>query len=280
MEKPKIKKFEFGKIAQTIKQISGINLSAEKESMIRSRLLKRIRALNFKSLNEYLNYYNNDKSGREIYEIIDLLTTNKTNFFREKHHFEFIKEVVIPEIKHRQYFIWSAGCSSGEEPYSIAMLLHSILPESYLSNVKILATDISTRMIHKAQEGIYDKESIKELPEYYLEQYFKPIKSKHGTKYILKNIIKESVVFAKLNLMDPWPMKGPFDLILCRNVMIYFDKETRERLINRFLEMLKENGYLFVGHSENLAGIKTSLEYIEPAIYQKPATERRKKAKL
>lgn len=280
MEDLSLNKFDYEKLVHTIKKISGINLITDKEAMVKSRLLKRLLKLNFRSFSEYIHYYENDKSALEIQKIVELLTTNKTNFFREKQHFNFIEKELIPLMKSHPYRIWSAGCSSGEEPYSLAMLLHNKMSEAENINTRILATDISSRMLEIAREGNYDPEGIKDIPETFLKKYFKCIKDKSDTQYQLIKEIKKKVSFARLNLMQSWPMKESFDLILCRNVMIYFDKDTRETLINRFWGMLKDGGYLFVGHSENLTGITTSFKYMEPAIYKKDEAVLRKKVNI
>jgi len=258
---------QFRKIARIVHQLAGIALHDGKEELVKARLMKRLRELNINSVKEYIKYLENDASGRELAELIDIMTTNKTCFFREYEHFKFLKERVLPEWKHGEKRIWSAGCSSGEEPYSIAILLREELRTS--ARVKILATDISARMLKKAKEGIYPAEELKNVPPDVVRKYFTPVPHETTSLFRIKDEVKCMVRFARLNLMDRWPMKGPFDIIFCRNVMIYFDRETKEQLLQRFWKMLAPGGYLFIGHSESLAPLSSPFLYVKPAIYRK-----------
>ncbi len=262
-------RFEYEKLVKTVKTMSGINLIKDKDSMVKSRLLKRLKILKFNSFAEYIHYYESDKSGEEMQKIVEILTTNKTDFFREIQHFDFLEKKLMPLMKNKPYRIWSAGCSSGEEPYSLAMHIQSKMNMIERADIKILATDISSKMLEKAREAIYEKEQTKDIPEPFLKKYFSQIENDKNERYQISKDLKEMISFAKLNLVQQWPMRGNFDLILCRNVMIYFDRETREDLINRFWNMLGDGGFLFVGHSENLTGITSSFAYEAPAIYQK-----------
>jgi chemotaxis protein methyltransferase CheR len=225
------------------------------------------------SFKEYISYLEKDKSGQEIVAMIDCLTTNKTSFFREAHHFDYLQEHVLPSLtamKKKRIRIWSAGCSTGEEPYTIAIVLRESLDNLESLDVRILATDISTRVLHTAREGIYPAENLEDVPMELRYKYFtKVAETKEGSQYKINENIKALVKFARLNLLDPWPMKGPFDVIFCRNVMIYFDKETQQMLVNRFTDLLGPEGYLFVGHSESLMSINHRLTYVQPAIYKK-----------
>jgi len=165
--------------------------------------------------------------------------------------------------------IWSAGCSSGEEPYSIAITLCEAIPHIEHYDIRILATDISDRMMEKAHKGEYDEESLQGLSSHVKNRYFQRVVGNGGKKYHISENVRQWVKFAKLNLMDDWPMRGPFDVIFCRNVMIYFDKPTQENLIRRFWQMLRDEGYLMVGHSESLNFLDHDFLYIKPAIYQR-----------
>lgn len=164
---------------------------------------------------------------------------------------------------------WSAGCSSGEEAYSLAIVLREAAPGLDMLDARILATDISTRMLAKARHGIYGEEVLKDVPEHLLRRHFARVKSDGGLKYSVADHVRAIVHTARLNLIDPWPMKGPFDAIYCRNVMIYFAKDTRQRLVERFWRLLSPGGHLFLGRSENLMALRHDFRYVEPAVYVK-----------
>jgi chemotaxis protein methyltransferase CheR len=262
---------DFDKICQIVYQFSGIRLSSGKEELVRSRLMKRLRILGIESFSSYLRYVKNDSSAQELKIMIDSLTTNKTSFFRENQHFDYLRSHILPNLKARDSHIrlWSAGCSSGEEPYSIAMLLNEEWPTADRAQLRILATDISTRILSKAQTGEYEKENLQGIPSPLLDKYFTLVTSQPVQIYRVKDNIKTIVRFAQLNLMDAWPMKGPFDVIFCRNVMIYFDQPTQRELVRRFFDMLIPGGHLLVGHSESLVASAGQFKYIQPATYVK-----------
>ncbi|MDI6741525.1 MAG: protein-glutamate O-methyltransferase CheR [Smithella sp.] len=264
---------QFEKISRLVYQISGIDLHEGKEELVKARLLKRLRHLRIADFENYLKYVENDQSKAEIRTMVDVLTTNKTHFFREPEHLDFLRDVIIPGLPKGPVRIWSAGCSSGEEPYSIAIVLQEILPQAARYEVKILATDLSDRMMEKARQGIYDEETLKTLPRQLTLKYFRRVDFKtghdHGRRYRVIPELQSMVSFAKLNLMNEWPMRGLFDAIFCRNVMIYFDKPTQEKLVSRFWSYLREGGYLMVGHSESLTFLSHNYRYLQPAVYRK-----------
>jgi chemotaxis protein methyltransferase CheR len=266
---------QFNKISRLVYQISGIDLHEGKEELVKARLLKRLRHLKISDFDRYLKYMANDKNGVEVGAMVDVLTTNKTNFFRESEHLAFLREEIIPGLKNSPIRIWSAGCSSGEEPYSIAITLSEVIPDIGSQDIKILATDISDRMMEQARLGLYDEETLKTIPAQIKLKYFKrtEVKTSHSHsriyKYQIVPKLQSLVSFAKLNLMGEWPMRGLFDVIFCRNVMIYFDKLTQENLVRRFWSVLREGGYLFVGHSESLTFLNHEYSYLKPAVYQK-----------
>jgi chemotaxis protein methyltransferase CheR len=262
---------DFETISQIAYRFSGIRLTSGKEELVRSRLMKRLRALGINSFQAYLRYIKEDRTSRELHTMIDALTTNKTSFFRENQHFEYMRNHILPALKKRGsgLRVWSAGCSSGEEPYSIAMLLSEELQLIDSSSVRILATDISERILTKAKTGEYEKESIKDVHPGYLPKYFNLVNTNPVRTYSVKDNIKKMVRFARLNLMEEWPMKGPFDVIFCRNVMIYFDSETQGRLVRRFHNLLVSGGHLLVGHSESLVANSSGFKYVQPATYVK-----------
>jgi len=265
----KLNSRQFERISKMVYQVSGIDLHQGKEELVKARLLKRLRALQLPNFDCYLKYIERDPKGTEIQEMVDVLTTNKTHFFREMEHLNFLKDRIMPELKKDRIRIWSAGCSSGEEPYSIAMVLKEIFPDIGNRDIKILATDISDRMLERARYGTYDEELVRSLPPQYRSGFFVNSEKNMPRKYTIAPAVKSLVYFAKLNLMEQWPMSGSFNVIFCRNVMIYFDKPTQERLVKRFWEVLAEGGYLLVGHSESLTFLSHKYRYIQPAVYKK-----------
>lgn len=262
-----LKEEQFEKICNIVKTISGINLKKGKEALVKARLIKRLRHLGLKNFEQYIKFICTPEGQSEIIHMVDAITTNKTSFFREPAHFEFLKDRVLKELKHKRLRIWSAACSSGEEPYSIAILLMEELRNISSWDVRILATDISIEMLRKAKSGIYPLEVLTNVPFELRSKYFEPVNN--GQYFRIKDQVKALIHFAYLNLVGPWPMKGPFDVIFCRNVMIYFSKETQQELVTRFYNLLKEGGYLFVGHSEGLVSIRHSFKYVRPATYIK-----------
>jgi chemotaxis protein methyltransferase CheR len=279
----KLSSKQFDKISQLVYQISGIDLHEGKEELVKARLLKRLRHLKISNFDRYLKYLAHDKNGIEVQAMVDMLTTNKTHFFRESEHLDFLKDEIIPGLSTGPVRIWSAGCSSGEEPYSIAIILRENIPEIEKRDVRILATDISDRMMDRARQGLYDEDTLKFMPAQFKHKYFKRAESGGVRKYHVAPRLQSMVSFAKLNLMEEWPMSGLFDVIFCRNVMIYFDKPTQEKLVKRFWSMLQDGGYLLVGHSESLTFLTHDYRYLKPAVYQKvkqPVTDYKKPAGL
>ncbi|MFA5322869.1 MAG: protein-glutamate O-methyltransferase CheR [Smithella sp.] len=270
----KLSSQQFDKITRLVYQISGIDLHEGKEDLVKARLLKRLKHLKLSDFDLYLKYMASDKSGVEVGTMVDILTTNKTHFFRESDHLDFLSKEILPGMSGGPIRIWSAGCSSGEEPYSIAIILSEAIHDIRRRDVKILATDISDRMMEKARQGLYDEETVKNVSPQFKLKYFKNTQMKAGysRRYQIVPQLQSLVSFAKLNLMDDWPMRGLFDVIFCRNVMIYFDKPTQENLVGRFWSVLREGGYLFVGHSESLTFLDHSYRYLKPAVYQKVKT--------
>jgi chemotaxis protein methyltransferase CheR len=262
---------EFSQISEIVYEQSGIRLNIGKEELVRSRLMKRLRTLGIATFREYLKHVLDDRSDQELKLMIDFLTTNKTSFFREKQHFDYLRAKMLPVFKNRNdgLRIWSAGCSSGEEPFSIAMLISEELPGANHSDIKILATDISFRILQKARAGEYDADTVQEIPTSLLAKYFTLIKSDPPKTYRVNDSIGRMVRFARLNLMESWPMKGLFDVIFCRNVMIYFDNDSQRKLVHRFSQMLVPGGHLFVGHSESLVASSSDFKYVQPATYVK-----------
>ncbi len=262
----------FSKFQKLLYKESGIKLGDQKKTMMVSRLSKRLRALEMTSFKDYYNYILEEGTeGEEFIQMLDLLSTNKTDFFREPIHFDFMTTQIIPELKYlKKIRIWSSACSSGEEPYSIAITLAEAFGTERW-NAKVLASDLSTRVLAKARNGVYEKESVKDLNTIRLHKYFLKGKGEEGLgKVKIKKHLSEMVSFRRINLMgQTYPIKSPLDIIFCRNVMIYFDRPTQERLINNFYSYLKPNGYLFIGHSESLQWLDSPFTLIKPTIYQK-----------
>ena len=261
---------EFKSVSELMYDISGVNLTPGKEGLVESRLASRLRALNLQTYTEYLSYVRDDRQRAELTILVDLLTTNKTSFFREVAHFEYLKEHVLPELAQRRGArFWCAGCSTGEEPYTLAMVLAEEWNEPLLSRVKILATDLSTRVLARAAAAEYDEAAIGDMQRDRVRRHFDRSEHAGTVRYIVKERLRRLVHTARLNLMGQWPMNGPFDVIMCRNVMIYFDAATQERLVNRFYDLLAPGGSLLVGHSESLTALSHGFTPIQPATYRK-----------
>jgi chemotaxis protein methyltransferase CheR len=266
---------DFEKFSRLVYEQSGISLHDGKKELIKARLSKRVRQGRFKSFRDYYQYVVEDDSGEELVFLLDAISTNLTSFFREQSHFDYLKSELLPRWKTArkgsdpQIRVWSAGCSSGEEVYSISITLQEGLEHPEQWKIKILATDLSTKVLKKAMAGIYEQDRIRKIPAPLIKKYF--LKGDHQWReYVkVKNRLRDPVEFKRFNLMEPFPFKEPFDCIFCRNVMIYFDKKTQEILVNRFYKCLGPEGILFIGHSESLTGIPHPFKYVKPAIYKK-----------
>jgi chemotaxis protein methyltransferase CheR len=263
---------EFRELVQFIKQNYGINLS-QKRSLILGRLNNYITQCGFGSFSEYFHYIVSDRTGKAGTILVNKLTTNHTYFMREPQHFEFLEQVVLPKLvknagSNKDLRIWSAGCSTGEEPYTLAMILDSFFgAEKCQWDAKILATDISTTALERAQKAIYPSNQLTAIPNRWRANYFRKIDDEHD---ILGDNIRKEVIFRRFNLMNAaFPFKKKFHLILCRNVMIYFDADIRRELVNRFYDHLETGGYLFIGHSESINRNDSKYAFVAPAIYRK-----------
>ena len=257
---------EFSQIRQLLHEITGIHLSEAKKPLVLGRLSKRLRKYELESYGDYLRLIQKDATERQV--AIDLLTTNETHFFREPKHFDFLTREVLPHVHPGAPFrVWSAACSTGEEPYSIAMVLaESLGAQSW----EILATDISTRVLKQAETGQYPIERAKEIPEAYLKKFCKKgIRSQEGT-FLIDRELRDRIHFKQLNLNASLPKQSPFDVIFLRNVMIYFNPETKRRIVGNLVQQLRPNGYMMIGHSESLNGISEDLSAVQPATYRKP----------
>ncbi len=268
---------EYNLLAKFIYDRSGINLGDNKKELVKARLMKRIKFLRLESFRDYYEYLMADSTGEEIVKMLDAISTNVTSFFREKQHFKYLYSSALAEItstklsqKSNRIRIWSSACSSGEEPYTIAMIIHEFFQSLAGWDMKLLATDISTAALSLAKEGVYDREKTRIIPLTYLEKYFTKVFKDSRIVYEVSQKLKDLIAFRRLNLMDEYfPFNGKFDIIFCRNVMIYFDKQTQEKLVNKFYRYLEPGGYLFIGHSESLIGTNLHMKPVAPAIYRK-----------
>jgi chemotaxis protein methyltransferase CheR len=259
----------FRAICDVVYRSCGICLKDGKKALVRARLVKRLRALGLSSFEEYIDCLEGGNGPAELPQMIDVMTTNKTSFFRERDHFDFLAEKVLKKLDGRRLRFWTAACSSGEEPYSLAITLLENLPNIEGRDVRILATDISFRMLEKGKAGVYGADSLASMDRVLLSRYFDVIGKEHPRQYRIKDRVRGLVHMGYLNLLESWPMKGPFDVIFCRNVMIYFDKKIQQRLIDRFWQLVAPGGYLFVGHSEGLSAVNHKFRYVKPATYTK-----------
>ncbi len=263
----------FSALSKRIYHLAGISLSPHKKQLVYSRIAKRIRTLGLRSFDDYCQVVNDDDSP-EITEFINAITTNLTSFFRENHHFDFLKSHVIPELKQvhrtdRRIRVWSAGCSTGEEPYSIAATMNSQLANENW-DLRILATDLDSNVLAHARQGIYASDKVESLDDVQKKLLFER-RNQDGAMAV-KQSLRQLITFNQLNLMQNWPMSGPFDVIFCRNVMIYFDKPTQKQLFEKFHSLLSNSGYLLIGHSESMHGMDRKFRNLGKTMYQKAAT--------
>jgi chemotaxis protein methyltransferase CheR len=262
---------EFKVFSALVYKESGIRLNDSKRALLVSRLSKRLRTLGLGTFREYYEQYLTSEDEGELIQMLDLISTNKTSFFREPVHFDFLKNQILPALSHlKQIKIWSSACSSGEEPYTIAMTLYDHVDNPNQWDFRVLASDLSTRVLARAQSGIYDLDQISEInPERAKLHFLKGSGQNEGTIKV-KPHLQNMITFERINLMDEkYPIKYDLDLIFCRNVMIYFDRATQERLMNKFYNYLKPGGHLFIGHSETLQWLDHSFNYVAPTIYRK-----------
>lgn len=267
-----ITKNEFAQLSHFIKVNYGINLKDEKMTLVNGRLHNVLLENGFENFTDYYNYMIADKTGKAVIELIDKITTNHTFFMREAEHFYFYRDKILPylasTVKDKDLRIWCAASSSGEEAYTLAMILDEFFGrEKVLWDTKILATDISEKVLTIAKKGVYEKSHIASLPKHWQLNYFKNFDENSS---IIIDRMKNEVIYRKFNLMEPlFPFKKKFHVIFCRNVMIYFDKETKTQLVNKFYEHMEEGGYLIIGHSESLIREATRFKYIMPSVYRK-----------
>jgi chemotaxis protein methyltransferase CheR len=262
---------DFRALAQIAYDHAGISLSESKRNLLYSRVSRRLRQLKLDSFAEYRAYL--DTHAAELEAFINSISTNHTKFFREAHHFEHLRaHVALPFAQGlrtgaaKRLRIWSAGCSSGEEPYTVAVVLKREIPDLAAHDVKILATDIDTDVLGKAAHGFFAANATDDVPRVY-QEFFRG----EGDKVGVDDDVREAIAFRRLNLMQEWPFRGPFDAIFCRNVMIYFDAPTKTKLVERFTQMIRPGGWLYIGHSESLIGSHPGLQAVGRTIYRRTA---------
>jgi chemotaxis protein methyltransferase CheR len=269
---------EFQQFRALVRQHAGIALGDTKRQLVCSRLGRRLRHYGYTTFSQYYRHLmEEDPDGQELVRMINAITTNKTEFFREAHHFAFLRSVVLPGLAEahrgaatRRLRIWSAGCSSGEEPFSIALTMLAALPDVWSWDARILASDIDTDMLARGEKGVYPVEQVAHVPPAMVQEHF--LRGKGGREGLVcvRPGPRRLVSFRRINLQDePWPIRTAFDAIFCRNVIIYFDRALQQRLIARFIELLKPGGYLFLGHAESLLGMGLGLTYVGNTVYQK-----------
>lgn len=261
----------FQRFCDLVYEKAGISLGPQKEALVAARIGKRMRTLGLGRYEDYYQVVKDDATGDELVEMLNAISTNVTYFFREDHHFELLKKVLQKwsEGGQKSFRIWCAAASTGEEPYTIAMTARAAL--SGTCDVKILGTDISTRALNVAKAARYEPRHLEKVPETYARRFFRKETDEDGAAwYVVNDELRRMVSYARLNLAHPpYPMKGPFDVVFCRNVMIYFDNPVRKALLDEAWRLLKPGGYLLVGHAESLSGMLSHFRSLEPSVYVK-----------
>jgi chemotaxis protein methyltransferase CheR len=266
-----LSKLEFEEIRQLAYRAFGLDLKPGKEQMVSARLGRLVNAGGFRSFHEYTRYVAADCSGKALATLIDALATNHTSFLREREHFDFFRKRVAPELARRgSPEIWCAACSTGEEVWTLACIWNDAFPDK---NLRIQASDISNKALRSALAGEYPKDACTPLPASWLKRYFEP-SQRADDRYRVIAHLRAQVSFRRVNLMEPLPWQRKFPAIFCRNVMIYFDRQTRQDVVRRLTDGLEPGGYFFTGHAESLAGTSHTLEYVQPALYRKPEARR------
>lgn len=260
---------ELGVFQRILHEQSGIVLSANKRALVESRVMQRLRVLGMDGYGEYLDFLAADATGEELVHLIDVISTNVTKFFREPDHFELLDRKMSEWVAEgrTRLRLWSAACSTGEEPYTMAMTLHPHLARHGL-DLKILATDISTRVLAQAQEGCYPADRLAGVPADLRGRFFAPGRGQQEGQFLVSDKLKQMMMFRRLNFtVFPYPIKGVFDVIFCRNAMIYFDRDLRNRMVVEFARLLRPGGILMIGHAETLIGMEKRYRTIKPSVY-------------
>ncbi len=264
---------DFNQLREFTYKLTGISLADHKRDLVYGRLTKRLRAHGLLRFKDYYAILQDSKSP-EIEHFTNAITTNLTSFFRENHHFDYLKNTIVPELEkrhreNRRIRIWSAGCSTGEEVYSIAMTLRESMPSIDSMDLRLLATDLDSNVVRHGAAGVYSDARVEGMDKSRVKRWFTRGSGGHAGKVKVHDDLRKMVVFKQLNLMKPWPMKGQFDVIFCRNVVIYFDKETQRVLFDRYANIMPTGSALFIGHSETLHNVTDRFELTGRTIYRK-----------
>jgi chemotaxis protein methyltransferase CheR len=266
---------DFAQISSFIYSRFGIKMPPAKKTMLEARLQKRLKALNFSSFRQYSEYvFSRAGNDEEVVAMVNAVTTNKTDFFRECDHFDFISSTALPELLRECHSgvlnMWSAGCSSGEEPYTMAMIFDAFNRQVAPFDYSILATDVCTEVLERGRLGVYTKERIESIPLTLKQNYFLKSKDPANKTVRVRPELRNRVTFQQLNFMDEkYPVRACFDLIMCRNVLIYFDRVTQEAVVNKLTAKLRKGGFLFLGHSESINEMRVPLVQVKPTIFRK-----------
>lgn len=266
---------DFDRLSNFVFQQSGIKMPPIKKIMLQSRLQKRLRELKILSFKKYADFVFSDEGQKnEIVHMLDAVSTNKTDFYREPVHFDFLRDKILPDFMEKERIntlkVWSAGCSSGEEPYTIAITLNEFKGEYPGFDYDILGTDISTKILQQANTAIYKEDRVNVVPLNIKKKYFLRSKNKENKTVRVVKLLRDKIRYQRLNFMDTsYNVADIFDVIFCRNVLIYFNRETQEQVLNRLCQKLKSGGYLFIGHSESILGMNLPLKQIKPTIYER-----------
>ena len=267
---------DFNALRTLVRQLTGISLSEAKRELVYGRLSRRLRALGLQSFSAYRDMLASNPEGPEMVEFVNAITTNLTSFFRESHHFDHLRDqVLLPLLKRGpglRLRIWSAGCSTGEEPYSIAMTVREALPEGARHDIKILATDLDSDVLARARNGVYAEDRVRGLSADRRSRFFREHREGSVVKYRVTPDLQELITFNQLNLMNPLPMKGPLEVIFCRNVVIYFDKDTQRDLFRRYSQLQRPGDTLFLGHSESMFKVSDDYTLVGRTIYRRNAS--------
>jgi len=269
----KFTKKVFNKIRTLVKEKTGIVLSDGKQDMVYGRLTRRLRALDLPNFESYIKIIESGHE-EELINLVNAITTNLTSFFREEHHFGYLKSTLFPALMEsnaatKKIRIWSAGCSTGEEPYSLAIMVREFFPWGSGWDVKIIATDLDSNVVNTGKKGVYPLARVEDVSREYKKRWMRRGKGDKSDFVKMNAELQDIVTFKQLNLLEGWPLKGPIDIIFCRNVVIYFDKETQRGLFDRYANILRSDGHLFIGHSENMFNICNRFASLGHTIYQK-----------
>jgi chemotaxis protein methyltransferase CheR len=264
---------DFNSLRALVRKHTGISLSEAKRELVYGRLSRRLRALGLQSFRDYRNVLTADPEGQEMVEFCNAITTNLTSFFRESHHFDYLRDQVLVPLGTRppgqRLRIWSAGCSTGEEPYSIAMTVRESLPQAGRHDIKILATDLDSEVLSRGRKGVYAEDRVKGMSQARIATFFLEQREGGTVRLAVSPAIRELITFNQLNLMHELPMRGPFDVIFCRNVVIYFDKDTQRDLFRRFAQLQRPGDVLYLGHSESMFKVSEAYTLVGRTIYRR-----------